>query len=42
MNWLEIIEEMCRIEFKCKLSELKNLHFYIDNINDKLIIKNYV
>lgn len=37
----ECLEEMCKIEFDKSLSEMKKTYFFIDDINNKLIIKNY-
>lgn len=36
-----ILREMCKIEFGKKMSEMNKTEFYIDDENDKLIIKNY-
>lgn len=35
------LKEMCRIEFGKKLSEMKKTSFFIDDENERLIIKNY-
>ena len=41
MSIKECLERMCEIEFGCKLSDMKKTFFFIDDVNNKLIIKNY-
>ena len=43
-NYIEIkmiLREMCKIEFGKSMSEMTKTEFYIDDENNKIIVKNY-